>query len=170
MSGSMVGAGAPSSRQLSLLWFTVLSAPLMIAVAITLAVSMLDYQASKLLVSREILWGAALAGMAVMLLVGRFIRNFCMAPERLAERTLPGNTKPALATRALAAAKVQAGMFMALGLLNAVSTAIVGFCLIQADAELAWVNAVYTLVLAVIYKPDFVVSLRETETVLRRQG
>ena len=26
------------------------------------------------------------------------------------------------------------------------------------------------LVLAVIYKPDFVVSLRETETVLRRQG
>ena len=108
--------------------------------------------------------------MVVMLLAGRSIRNFCMAPECLAERPLPDDSKPVSDTGSLAAAKVQAGMFMTLGLLNVVSTAIVGLCLVQADAELAWLNAVYTLVLAVIYKPDFVVSLRETETVLRRQG
>ncbi|CAN0526459.1 unnamed protein product [Scytosiphon promiscuus] len=170
MSETTVGAGAPSARQLSVLWFTVLSAPLLIGVALALMVSMTHFEAVSPLFSKEILWGAALAAMAVMLLAGRFIRNFVMAPERLARRPLQGSKAKLSESGALAAAKVHVGMFVTLGMLDAVSVAIIAACFMHADADLALLNGVYTLVLAVVTKPDLGVALRETATALGRQG
>ena len=70
----------------------------------------------------------------------------------------------------MAAAKVQSSMFILLGLLNFVSMLVVAACFMHADVELALLNGVYTLVLAVVTKPDFALAIRETEAVLRRQG
>tara|TARA_R100000655_G_scaffold30810_3_gene61890 strand:+ start:2999 stop:3124 length:126 start_codon:yes stop_codon:yes gene_type:complete len=40
----------------------------------------------------------------------------------------------------------------------------------NADTDLTLVNSIYVLVLAIVTKTDFVLAIRETEAVLRRQG
>lgn len=170
MSNVLVGTKAPSRRQLMALWFAPLSAPLMIGVALALLAMFAHYPPPLELLTRETLWGVSLAAMALVLLIGRRLRDFVMAPERVAHRPLPGSPKSSVDVKALAAAKVQSSMFVLLGSLNFVSTLVIAACFMHADAQLALLNGVYTLVLAVITKPDFASVMRETEAVLRRQG
>ncbi|MTI50544.1 MAG: hypothetical protein FH757_02830 [Alcanivorax sp.] len=170
MSNALGGTKAPSSRQLTVLWFLPLSAPLMIGVALALLAMFAHYPPPVELLTRETLWGVSLAAMALVLLLGRRLRNLVMAPERIAHRPLPGSPESSRDVKALAAAKVQNSMFILLGLLNFVSMLVVAACFMHADAELALLNGVYALVLAIITKPDFALAMRETEAVLRRQG
>lgn len=170
MSNVLGGTKAPSPRQFQVLWFVVLSAPMMIGMALALMAMFAHYPPPVELLTRETLWGVSLAAMALVLLVGRRARDFVMAPERVAHRPLPGGAKLSGDVRALAAAKVQNSMFILLGMLNFVSMLVIAACFMHADARLALLNGVYSLVLAVVTKPDFMVVLRETETVLRRQS
>ncbi len=170
MSNALGGTKAPSPRQLSVLWFLPLSAPLMIGVALALLAMFAHYPPPVELLTRETLWGVSLAAMALVLLLGRRLRNLVMAPERIAHRPLPGSPESSRDVKALAAAKVQNSMFILLGLLNFVSVLVVAACFMHADPELALLNGVYALVLAIITKPDFALAMRETEAVLRRQG
>ena len=161
---------APSARQLTVLWFVPLSAPLMIGVSLSLLAMFAHYPPPAELLSRETLWGVSLAAMALVLLVGRRLRNLVMAAERIAHRPLPGSAESSRDIKTQAASKVQHSMFILLGLLNFVSVLVVAACFMHADAELALLNGVYTLVLAVVTKPDFALAMRETEAVLRRRG
>ncbi len=170
MSNTLGGSKASSARQLTVLWFLPLSAPLMIGVALAVLATFAHYPPPVELLTRETLWGVSLAAMALVLLVGRRLRNLVMAPERIAHRPVPGSTKTSRDVKALAVAKVRNSMFILLGLLNFVAMLVVAACFMHADVELALLNGVYSLVLAVITKPDFVVAVRQTETVLRRQG
>ncbi len=170
MSETLGGTKAPSPRHLTVLWFLPLSAPLIIGVALALLVTFAHYPPPVELLTRETLWGVSLAAMALVLLLGRRLRNLVMAPERMAHRPLPGSAESSRDVRALAAAKVQSSMFILLGLLNFVSMLVVAACFMHADAELALLNGVYALVLAIVTKPDFALATRETEAVLRRQA
>ncbi|HAM76270.1 MAG TPA: hypothetical protein DCQ09_11685 [Alcanivorax sp.] len=143
---------------------------MMIGVALSLLAMFAHYPPPAELLSRETLWGVSLAAMALVLLVGRRLRNLVMAPERIAHRPLPGNAESSRDIKTQAASKVQHSMFILLGLLNFVSVLVVAACFMHADAELALLNGVYTLVLAVVTKPDFALAMRETEVVLRRRG
>ena len=165
-------SSTPSPRTLNLLWFVTLSAPLIVGVALWFIIQFADYQSAGDLFPREMLWQLALGAMALSLLVARPLRNFIMRPDAVARRPLTGRKAGAAPTantdlKAQAAAKVHTSMFVLLGMLDAVPFIIVAFSLLQADGELALLNGVYTLVLAVVAKPDFAALMRDTERALR---
>ncbi|HBC17592.1 MAG TPA: hypothetical protein DC022_02280 [Alcanivorax sp.] len=64
--------------------------------------------------------------------------------------------------------KVQTSMFMLLGFLDTVAIIVIVLCLMQADAHLAILNGVYSLVLAFITKPDFAALIEQTRQQLKR--
>ena len=61
-------------------------------------------------------------------------------------------------------------MFMLLGMLDAVSMGVIALSLMQADVLLALLNGVYTLVLAVIARPDFAALVDATRKQLIHNG
>lgn len=83
----------------------------------------------------------------------------------VANRPLQGST-PASDTEQ-AALKVQTSMFLLLAILDAVAMIVIALCLMQADAQLAILNGIYSLVLAVIAKPDFASLIEQTRQQLR---
>jgi hypothetical protein len=64
--------------------------------------------------------------------------------------------------------QVQTSMFILLGLIDFVAMIVIAFCLMQADAHLAILNGVYSLVLAFITKPDFAALIEQTRQQLKR--
>ena len=59
---------------------------------------------------------------------------------------------------------------MLLGILDAVSMGVIALSLMQADVLLALLNGVYTLVLAVIARPDFAALVDATRKQLIHNG
>ncbi|MCG8393523.1 MAG: hypothetical protein MI745_10610 [Pseudomonadales bacterium] len=153
----------PGLRQLNLLWFTVLAAPMMIGIAIALMVWVGNYQASMQLMPTDTLRMAAMGAMALTLVVARPLRDALMTPQAMAQRPIQGSTGHSPAVM-----KVQASMFILLGVLDFVAVAIVALSLMHADAMLALLNGVYGLVLAVIARPDFATLIERTEQQLKR--
>ena len=151
--------------RLTLLWFTVLAAPMMIGIAIALAIWFGQYQATMELLPGDTLRMGALGAMALMLVVARPLRNLLLEPAAIAKRPLQG-TSPA-SDDEKAVMKVQLAMFILLGLLDVVAMIVIAFCLMQADAHLAILNGIFSLVLAVIAKPDFAALIDQTRQQLR---
>jgi len=151
--------------RLNLLWFTVLAAPMMIGVAIALMIWVGQYQAPMDLLPGDTLRMGALGAMALMLVVARPLRNLLLEPAAIAKRPLQG-TAPA-SDDDKAVMKVQTSMFMLLGFLDAIAIIVIAFCLMQADAHLAILNGIFSLVLAVIAKPDFAALIEQTRQQLR---
>lgn len=154
-------------KRMTLLWFSVLSAPLLIGIALTAMVMVGGYTAPATLLPEEQLRTAALGAMALMLICSRPLRNIILSPSAIAARPLQGAATDSDANTS-AIGKTQASMFMLLGMLDAVSMIVVALCLMQADYQLALLNGTYTLVLAVIAKPDFATLIRETVSQLHR--
>jgi hypothetical protein len=159
-------ASHPAVPRLNLLWFTVLAAPMMIGVAIALMIWVGQYQAPMELLSGDTLRMSALGAMALTLVVARPLRNLLLAPAAIAQRPLQG-TSPA-SDDDKAAMQVQTSMFILLGLIDVVAMIVIAFCLMQADAHLAILNGIYSLVLAVIAKPDFAALIKQTRQQLQR--
>ncbi len=152
--------------RLNLLWFTVLAAPMMIGIAIALMIWFGQYQAPMDLLPEDTLRMGALGAMALMLVVARPLRNLLMAPTAIVQRALQGTT-PANADEE-AVIKVQTSMFILLGLLDAVAMIVIAFCLMQADAHLAILNGIFSLILAIIAKPNFSALIEQTRKQLQR--
>lgn len=152
--------------RLTLLWFTVLAAPMMIGIAIALMIWFGQYQAPMELLPGDTLRMGALGAMALTLVVARPLRNLLMAPSAMAQRPLQG-TAPANDDDK-AAMQVQTSMFILLGLIDVVAMIVIAFCLMQADAHLAILNGIFSLVLAVIAKPDFAALIEQTRQQLQR--
>ena len=152
--------------RLNLLWFTVLAAPMMIGIAIALMIWFGQYQAPMDLLPEDTLRMGALGAMALMLVVARPLRNLLMAPTAIVQRPLQGIT-PANADEE-AAIKVQTSMFILLGLLDAVAMIVIALCLMQADAHLAIFNGIFSLILAIIAKPNFSTLIEQTRKQLQR--
>ena len=159
-------ASHPAVPRLNLLWFTVLAAPMMIGIAIALMIWFGQYQAPMDLVPQDTLRMGALGAMALMLVVARPLRNLLMAPATIAQRPLQGSTPANDGEKA--AMQVQTSMFILLGLIDFVAMIVIAFCLMQADAHLAILNGVYSLVLAFITKPDFAALIEQTRQQLKR--
>ena len=151
--------------RLNLLWFAVLAAPMLIGIAVALMIWVGGYQAAMTLLPTDTLRMAALGAMALMLVVARPLRNALLDPHTLARRPLQGRN--ATSQGDPATLKVQTSMFLLLGLLDAVAMVVIALCLMQADAPLALLNGVYSLVLAVIARPDFATLVADTRHQLR---
>lgn len=154
-----------AARRMTLLWFVVLSGPLLIGIGISLLVWLGNYSAPVILLPEDTLRMAAMGAMGLMLVISRPLRNLLLSPASIAKRTLPGSSSD---IEQQAAAQTQASMFLLLGLLDSVSMMILAMSLMQADAELALLNGIYTLILGVIAKPDFTRLIRETGQQLRQ--
>ncbi|MDX1802936.1 MAG: hypothetical protein R3292_02570 [Alcanivorax sp.] len=156
--------------QLRMLWFLILSVPLLAGVGLTLVIHQGLLQATGQLLPRPTLWTVAMVAMVITLLVARPLSNWLFSPERLAAMTVQGHTNLPEDPQQLAELKTRASMFMALGMLDAVSMILIGVSVFQADAQLALLNGVYALVLAAVAKPDFSTLIRETLGLLRQQS
>lgn len=157
---------AGAHKRMTLLWFSVLSAPLVIGVVLSVMVMVGGYTAPTMLLPEEQLRTLALGAMALMLICSRPLRNFILSPSAIAARPLQGAATDSDANTS-AIGKTQASMFMLLGMLDAVSMIVVALSLMQADYQLALLNGAYTLVLAVIAKPDFATLVKATAKELR---
>lgn len=154
-------------KRMTLLWFSVLSTPMLIGIAIALMVKLGNYSAAAEFLPADQLRMFALGAMGLMLICARPLRNLIMSPTGIAARPLqgtPSNSQDA------AIGKTQASMFMLLGILDAVSMIVVAMSLMQADMQLALLNGVYTLVLAVVAKPDFAALLPAVQQNLPRNA
>ncbi|EUC70730.1 MAG: hypothetical protein AOY29_08410 [Alcanivorax borkumensis] len=162
---------APTSavQRLNMFWFLVLSAPLLIGIAIAGLVWFGNYTASIEWLPQDTLRTGAMGAMALMLVIARPLRNALLAPSTIAQRSVQ-TTTPADPAGDTAVFKVQASMFMLLGILDAVSMIVIALSLMQADALLALLNGVYTLVLAIIARPDFAALLDATRNQLTQKG
>ncbi len=154
------------AQRMTLLWFTVLSAPMMIGIAIFMLVWFGNYTAPAEILATDTLRMGAMGAMGLMLVIARPVRNLIMSPEAIAARPLQGSTDNKDAGQQ-ASANTQASMFLLIGLLDFVSMIIVALSLMQADAELALLNGVYTLILGVIARPDFSSQIEATAKLLR---
>ncbi|WP_237440458.1 hypothetical protein [Alcanivorax sp. DP30] len=155
------------AQRMTLLWFTVLSAPLMIGIAISLLVWFGNFKAPAELLPADTLRMVAMGAMGLMLVIARPLRNLVLSPSAIAGRPLQSHTVSEDMDQQ-AAAKTQASMFMLLGALDFVSVIIIALSLMQADAELALLNGIFTLVLAVVAKPDFAMLITDTAKQLRQ--
>ena len=162
----MSATSHPAVPRLNLLWFTVLAAPMMIGIAIALMIGFGQYQAPMELVPTDTLRMGAIGAMALTLVVARPLRNLLMSPEAMSRRPLQG--LPASSDDETAAMKVQTSMFILLGLLDVVAMLVIAFCLMQADAHLAILNGIFSLVLAIIARPDFATLIAQTRQQLPR--
>lgn len=154
-----------AARRMTLLWFVVLSGPLLIGIGISMLVWLGNYSAPVILLPEDTLRMAAMGAMGLMLVISRPLRNLLLSPAAIAKRTVHGSSSD---IEQQAAAQTQASMFLLLGLLDSVSMMILAMSLMQADAELALLNGIYTLILGVIAKPDFTRLIRETGQQLRQ--
>lgn len=167
-----MSASTSAVQRLNMFWFLVLSAPMLIGIAIAGLVWFGNYTASVDLLPQETLrMGAmgAMGAMGLMLVVARPLRNVLLSPSAIAGRQAQTVT-PADSSDDQAVAKVQASMFMLLGILDAVSMGVIALSLMQADVLLALLNGVYTLVLAVIARPDFAALIDATRKQLIHNG
>jgi len=101
-----------------------------------------------------------------MLVVARPLRNLLLAPTAIAQRPLQGTT-PA-SDDDTAAMKVQTSMFMLLGFLDTVAIIVIVLCLMQADGHLAILNGIFSLIMAIIAKPNFSALIEKTRQQLQR--
>ncbi|EKF74595.1 hypothetical protein A11A3_08210 [Alcanivorax hongdengensis A-11-3] len=159
-----------ASRRLSLLWFSVLSAPMLIGLAIAGLIHFGHYQAVSQVLPTETLRTGAIGAMALMLVSAGSLRGVILNPQALVSRGLAGKPAPATpdAQQACAVQLVQTGMFLLLGVLDTVAMAVIAFSLLQGDLLLALINGVYSLLLAVMAKPDFGALIEATNRQLRR--
>lgn len=162
-------ASTSATQRLNMFWFLVLSAPLLIGIAIAGLVWFGNYTASVDLLPQETLRMGAMGAMALMLVVARPLRNALLSPSAITRRPIQTAT-PADPSGDTAVLKVQASMFMLLGILDAVSMGVIALSLMQADVLLALLNGIYTLVLAVIARPDFAALIDATRKQLIHNG
>ncbi|MDF1638443.1 MULTISPECIES: hypothetical protein [Alcanivorax] len=162
----MSASSHPAVPRLNLLWFTVLAAPMMIGIAIALMIQFGQYQATMKVLPQDTLRMGALGAMALMLVVARPLRNLLLAPTAIAQRPLQGTT-PA-SDDDTAAMKVQTSMFMLLGFLDTVAIIVIVLCLMQADGHLAILNGIFSLIMAIIAKPNFSALIEKTRQQLQR--
>lgn len=164
-----MSTSSSSTQRLNMLWFLVLSAPMLIGMAIAGLVWFGNYTASLDLLPQDTLRMGAMGAMGLMLVVARPLRNALLSPAVIARRPIQTAT-PADPSGDHAVLKVQASMFLLLGILDAVSMGVIAVSLMQADALLALLNGVYTLVLAVIARPDFAALVDATRKHLTDKG
>ena len=162
-----MSASTSAVQRLNMFWFLVLSAPMLIGITIAGLVWFGNYTASIDLLPQETLRMGAMGAMGLMLVVARPLRNVLLSPSAVASRQSQTVT-PADSSDDQAVAKVQASMFMLLGFLDTVAIIVIVLCLMQADAHLAILNGVYSLVLAFITKPDFAALIEQTRQQLKR--
>lgn len=155
-----------AARRMTLLWFVVLSGPLLIGLGTCFLVWVAGYSAPATLFPEETLRMAAMGAMALMLTISRPLRNVLLSPGAIAKRPLRDQRHANIEQQATA--QTQASMFLLLGLLETVSMLIVALSLMQADAGLALLNGVYTLALGIVAKPDFARLITETLKTLRQ--
>lgn len=158
-----------AAQRMTLLWFAVLSAPLLVGIAISMMVWLGNYSAPAELIPVDMLRMVAMGAMGLMLVLGRPMRNLLLSPEAIARRPVQGMSGQQ-DSQQQAATRTQASMFLLLGVMDFVAMIILALSLMQADAELALLNGVYSLILAVIVKPDFAVLITDTAKQLRHAG
>ncbi|MGB1466798.1 MAG: hypothetical protein ACPG8O_10525 [Alcanivorax nanhaiticus] len=156
-------------KRMTLLWFMVLSSPMLIGIALAAMVIVGGYTAPAILIPEDQLRMGSLGAMALMLLCARPLRNWLLSPAAIAARPVQGLSANE-DENANAAGKVQASMFLLLGILDAVSMIVVALSLMQADMQLAVLNGIYTLVLAIIAKPDFAELIKAVRQQLSRSA
>ena len=151
-------------RILNLLWYGSLAGPLVLAtVFASLQIEFgLGWLPSKLL------WNGTLVLLALVLALARPLVRQRVTPERVAARKVPAALAPPGDIPAQALAKVQVVSMLAAAMLDALPMALTVLAVVHAEAQLALVIGVLTLVAAALAKPDFVNLLLATEGRLRR--
>ena len=158
----MTAEFSSAHTRMTLLWFSVLAAPMLIGIALVIMVTAGNYTAPAILLPEQQLRMGAIGAMALMLVCARPLRNLLLSPAAIADRPLQGNLSNDNET-SHAIAKTQASMFLLLGILDAVAMVVVALSLMQADFQLALLNGVYSLVLGIIAKPDFSGLLKQVK-------
>ncbi|AFT72583.1 hypothetical protein B5T_04323 [Alloalcanivorax dieselolei B5] len=156
------------ARRLTLVWFAVLSAPLLVGVAIALLVAYGHFQPLAELVPADTARMVAVGAMGLVLVVARPLRKVLLAPQTVAARPLKDPRATSAEGQELAALKAQAGAFSFLGVMDLVSVLVIVLSLAHADAVLALINGVFSLILALVAKPDFAALINDVATELRR--
>jgi len=156
------------ARRLTLVWFAVLAAPLLVGIAIALLVIYGHFQPLAQLAPVDTARMVAVGAMGLMLVVARPLRKVLLAPETVAARPLKDPRAKSAEGQELAALKAQAGAFSFLGVMDLVSVLAIVLSLAHADVVLALINGIFSLILALVAKPDFAALTDNVAAELRR--
>ncbi|KAF0808566.1 hypothetical protein A6D6_00275 [Alcanivorax xiamenensis] len=162
----MSNATAAAARTLTLVWFAALAVPLAVGIALLLLVTYGGFQPLAELAPPETARMVAVGAMALMLVVARPLRNVLLAPETVAGRPLKDGQ--GAEGQQLAILKARAGAFSFLGVVDLVSVLTIALSLAHADVVLGVFNGIYSLILAVVAKPDFAALIDDVTAELRR--
>jgi hypothetical protein len=155
---------AYNNRILNVLWYGSLGGPMVVATAF-LAFELeigVDWVPSRLL------WNVTLVLLALVLAAARPLVRHLLVPDKIAARPVPAAMAAPGDFAALALAKVQVVSMVAAAMLNALPMMLTLLAVVHAEAELALLVGVLTLVAAAIAKPGFVNLILATESRLRR--
>lgn len=153
-----------NNRILNVLWYGSLGGPLVIATAFLA----FELEIGIGWLPSRWLWNVALVLLALVLAAARPLVRHLLAPERVAARPVPAAMAAPGDVTAQALAKVQVVSMLAAALLNALPMLLTLMAVLHAEARLALVIGLLTLVAAALAKPDFVNLLLATEGRLRR--
>jgi hypothetical protein len=95
--------------------------------------------------------------------------RYLLVPDKVAARPVPAAMAAPGDVAALALAKVQVVSMLAAAMLNALPMMLTLLAVLHAEAELALLVGVLTLVAAAVAKPGFVNLILATEVRLRRR-
>ena len=154
-----------NNRILNVLWYGSLGGPMVVATAFLA----FELEIGVDWVPSQLLWNATLVLLALVLAAARPLVRHLLVPDKVAARPVPAAMAAPGDLAALALAKVQVVSMLAAAMLNALPMMLTLLAVLHAEAELALLVGVLTLVAAAIAKPGFVNLILATEARLRRR-
>jgi hypothetical protein len=154
-----------NNRILNVLWYGSLGGPMVVATAFLA----FELEIGVDWVPSQLLWNVTLVLLALVLVAARPLVRHLLVPDKVAARPVPAAMAAPGDFAALALAKVQVVSMVAAALLNALPMMLTLLAVAHAEAELALLVGVLTLVAAAVAKPGFVNLVLATETRLRRR-
>ncbi|MFU8821424.1 MAG: hypothetical protein ACNA8G_07685 [Gammaproteobacteria bacterium] len=156
---------AYNNRILNVLWYGSLGGPMVVATAFLA----FELEIGVGWVPSQLLWNATLVLLALVLAAARPLVRHLLVPDKIEARPVPAAMAEPGDFAALALAKVQVVSMLAAAMLNALPMMLTLLAVLHAEAELALLVGVLTLVAATVAKPGFVNLILATETRLRRR-
>jgi hypothetical protein len=156
---------AYNNRILNVLWYGSLGGPMVVATAFLA----FELETGADWVPSQWLWKGTLVLLALVLAAARPLVRHLLVPDKIAARPVPAAMAAPGDFAALALAKVQVVSMVAAAMLNALPMILTLLAVVHAEAELALLVGVLTLVAAAVAKPGFVNLILATETRLRRR-
>jgi hypothetical protein len=150
-------------RILNLLWYGSLAGPMVIATAFLA----FELETGVAWVPSRLLWNVTLVLLALLIAAARPLARHLLVPDKVAARPVPAAMAAPGDLPAQALAKVQVMSMLAAAMLNALPMALTLFAVLHAEAQLALVAGVLTLVAATLAKPDFANLIVAVERRLR---